>query len=261
MNSKDTADWIELQMPEGYENAYWPAFCQGRAAFEAHDFSQTLPRWIFWGEIPGGAIEPYEPPDETANRIGVPACSLDGRYMAFSARRGLDWFLDIADLTSGSLIFENSSQEYPMLGYSTWSDVADSFVWMGFRNSGYFDINRTGGFRTPGGDQTQLIAQGKYPALSPDGSRLAYFCGNLLSLCVVDLDSGETLFEETISYYVQIDGEQGQASATWSRDGEWIYFASSVSGNWDIYRIRPDGTGRQNMTQDWLSDEIMPAAR
>jgi Tol biopolymer transport system component len=41
----------------------------------------------------------------------------------------------------------------------------------------------------------------------------------------------------------------------WSRDGRWIYFTSERSGNWQIYRIRPDGGEpervRTNPHREW----------
>jgi Tol biopolymer transport system component len=53
-----------------------------------------------------------------------------------------------------------------------------------------------------------------------------------------------------------------QPSTAWSADGLWIYFASAEDGDWDIYRIRPNGSGLENLTSDWgSSDEIMPALK
>lgn len=36
---------------------------------------------------------------------------------------------------------------------------------------------------------------------------------------------------------------RGAVTPAWSPDGEWIAFASNHEGNYDIYRVRPDGTG------------------
>lgn len=41
----------------------------------------------------------------------------------------------------------------------------------------------------------------------------------------------------------------GQGSdATWSPDGLWVAFATTRTGNSEIYRVRPDGTGPENLT-------------
>ena len=97
--------------------------------------------------------------------------------------------------------------------------------------------------------------------LSPDGTRLAYFCGNLSNLCMVEWPSLKTLFQMPISYFKPINKKPAPATAAWSLDGAWVYFSSSISGNWDIYRMRPDGSQVQNLTEGSSADELMPSAR
>jgi Tol biopolymer transport system component len=41
---------------------------------------------------------------------------------------------------------------------------------------------------------------------------------------------------------------RGAVTPAWSPDGEWISFASNHQGNYDIYRIRPDGSGMTRLT-------------
>jgi Tol biopolymer transport system component len=53
-----------------------------------------------------------------------------------------------------------------------------------------------------------------------------------------------------------------QPASAWSADGQWLYFASAFDGDWDIYRIRLDGSGMQNLTEDWgSSNEVNPALK
>ena len=55
-----------------------------------------------------------------------------------------------------------------------------------------------------------------------------------------------------------------QPASMWSGDGQWIYYASAKDGDWDIYRIHPDGTGEENLTDDFLGgggNEIYPTVR
>lgn len=40
----------------------------------------------------------------------------------------------------------------------------------------------------------------------------------------------------------------GAVTPAWSPDGEWIAFASNHAGNYDIYRVRPDGSGMTRIT-------------
>jgi TolB protein len=47
----------------------------------------------------------------------------------------------------------------------------------------------------------------------------------------------------------------GQGSdATWSSDGLWVAFATTRTGNSEIYRVRPDGTGPENLTRRPAND-------
>lgn len=42
---------------------------------------------------------------------------------------------------------------------------------------------------------------------------------------------------------------RGAVTPAWSPDGQWIAFASNHEGNYDLYRIRPDGTQMSRLTQ------------
>jgi Tol biopolymer transport system component len=41
---------------------------------------------------------------------------------------------------------------------------------------------------------------------------------------------------------------------TWSPDGLWVAFATSRDGNSEVYRVRPDGTGPENLTTNPSND-------
>jgi hypothetical protein len=262
MDSAHTQEWRSLGVPEGYEFVRWPSFCGNQVLYEVEDRALTLPRWVYVVDMNANSLESFKMPEGmTADRLASPTCSPSGRYMGISAQRDYVWRLDILDLVQSSLIYEQESLEYPMLGFATWGKTEDNFLWMGFRSSGYFDLNETSGYLTPGNATTRFISQGKYPAFSPTGDYLAYFCGNMLDLCLAAWPSGEIVSQQAINYYKKIDGEQVTSSVSWSRDGKWLYFASSQTGNWDIYRMHPDGSEMQNLTIDWPSDEIMPASR
>lgn len=43
-------------------------------------------------------------------------------------------------------------------------------------------------------------------------------------------------------------------SPAWSPDGLWLAFATNRTGNGEIYRVRPDGTGPENLTNDPAED-------
>ena len=82
------------------------------------------------------------------------------------------------------------------------------------------------------------LAFAYHPALSPDGTRIAYFDGmfdHSHSLWVANADGTErrVLLDDEFS-------ESGHMRAlTWSPDGGWLAFSTDDS----IYLVRPDGTG------------------
>lgn len=79
---------------------------------------------------------------------------------------------------------------------------------------------------------------------SPNGKRVAY-CGirdNVFDIYTISIDGGE---ETRLTH-----GEGRNDGPDWSADGEWIYFNSSRTGLMQIWRIRPDGSGLQQLTDD-----------
>lgn len=87
---------------------------------------------------------------------------------------------------------------------------------------------------------------------SPDGERLAYVGvrrdGGPVSLLTCRTDgSDEVCLAEDFDH---IDGPD------YTPDGEWIWFNGEREGRVDLWRIRPDGSGRERMTAgdtvDWF---------
>ena len=82
------------------------------------------------------------------------------------------------------------------------------------------------------------------PAISPDGKWLSW-----------QTDANGT--DDEI-YIAKIDGSNprnltktgGQDGHPWfSRDGKWIVFESDRSGNWEIWRMRTDGSNQEQLTE------------
>lgn len=79
---------------------------------------------------------------------------------------------------------------------------------------------------------------------SPDGKSLAY-CGirdEVFDIYTIPVGGGE---ERRLTH-----GEGRNDGPDYSADGQWIYFNSSRSGLMQIWRIRPDGTDVQQITDD-----------
>ena len=111
-------------------------------------------------------------------------------------------------------------------------------------------------------DRGERIEDAKHPALSPDGHQLAFHClvNNIRYICLSDMGSNTAKKLRRIEQD-KINGQSIDSSCMWSGDGNWIYFSSSEDGDWDIYRIRPDGDDVKNITANWHSNEYMPALR
>jgi hypothetical protein len=73
---------------------------------------------------------------------------------------------------------------------------------------------------------------------------------------VVTVSNARTLVNLS---YSSIDGVKMPATAMWDSSGEWIFYSSIDGGDWDLFRIRPDGIGHSNITLDWPSNELTPA--
>ncbi len=79
---------------------------------------------------------------------------------------------------------------------------------------------------------------------SPDGSTIAY-CGirdGRKDIYIQPVAGGE---ETRLT-----DGTADNDGPDYSADGGWIWFNSTRSGHMQLWRIRPDGTGLQQMTDD-----------
>lgn len=83
---------------------------------------------------------------------------------------------------------------------------------------------------------------------SPDGAQLAY-CGirdGEFGIYTISVEGGEE--QELIRGGGHNDGPD------YAPDGQWIYFNSDRSGLMQIWKIRPDGTGLTQVTDDGFSN-------
>jgi hypothetical protein len=89
------------------------------------------------------------------------------------------------------------------------------------------------------GQALQSITAGNAPAWSPDGTRLAYECGE--DICMVNADG---------SGFAQLTGNPaGNHHPTWAPDGLKIAFAATHAGVVDLYVMGADGSGIVRLTQ------------
>ncbi|MBC8009158.1 MAG: TolB family protein [Burkholderiales bacterium] len=106
---------------------------------------------------------------------------------------------------------------------------------------------------TGGGEPRLVTTQGLsyLHGWSPDGSRLIYTAkrpetGTALNIYRIPVEGGA---EERLS-----DGPGLDDGSEYSPDGRWIYFNSNRSGVMKIWRMRPDGSGVEQVTHDEFND-------
>ena len=256
MDTNNPGNYIPLPIPSGYNWSWWPSFCGDRIATEVQDTSSSskYPQWIYLLDPVNGSVDQLNVP-ESPSGLGVPRCSPDGKYISFSIYKDKNWSLRVAQL-SGTQASPVTSP--PGFGYATWPASNYDFFFMLLNKDKSFSIYKALNFLPSGGRKSQeIISIGKYPAISPDGQYLVYVC-EVTKLCLRDLNAGQTTKIATLSY-VKVKSRDIPASPMWSSDGQWIYFSSVDGGDWDIFRIHPDGSGLENLTADWSSNEVMPA--
>ena len=212
----------------------------------------------------GGGTKIWTPPSYiNADMVGVPRCSPNGAEIAYSVKRDDGWkYFYIHTIDSKS---EQYYREYNALtGFTSWTD-SNNFAFMTYDNDKILIIKAYG---NPSDITPEKVENGeridvsKYPSLSPNGQQLAFYCriNNKRYICLLTVGSNtaQTLHQVQTRDFC---GQSQENTPMWSGDGEWIYFSSSEDGDWDIYRMRPDGSEVQNLTDDWDTNELMPALR
>ncbi len=257
----NTREIKTIPRPSGYERVWWPSFCGNSIAVEAQD-TDSGDQWIYLINILAGNADRLSAPDSPM-KLGVPRCSPGGEYLAYSANYSdSKWALFVTDFSQTYQHLPTGSQ---ISGYASWPSFGTDFLFQVITQDDYKNVI----YRLVGDlsvEQYIKIENGANPALSPDGSRMTYSCqvnGNDRTLCVANAD-GTNVVELVEIIRVQVPGVGWgiQPASAWSADGQWIYFASAIDGDWDIYRIRPNGGDLENLTEDWgSSNEVNPALK
>ncbi|MGH2785871.1 MAG: hypothetical protein ACRDJ1_11460 [Actinomycetota bacterium] len=128
--------------------------------------------------------------------------------------------------------------------------VSGRIVFQGRDHTGY-------GIFTMRGDGTDMrvveipIARSLgFPRLSPDGKLLAFIAESddgVEDLYLADADGSDPRV-------IAPSPEEPEGAPGWSPDGASIVYSSRRDGNWEIYRVRPDGTGLRRLTNDAAFD-------
>lgn len=180
---------------------------------------------------------------------GFPAWSSDGLALAYlHDTPGAGWLLTSIEPATGKA---HTLSATPVMGSRpVWSPDCRSIAVVRVnaeRGSDIWLIAADGS-----GGERRLVGgpfETRSPSFSPDGSRLAYICGEAgsLDVWVVDMDAGEPqrLTQATNPL------DEPRWSPRWSPDGRWIAHVSSRSGernNDDLWLVSPDSEQQRQLT-------------
>ncbi|MEM7538380.1 MAG: SH3 domain-containing protein [Chloroflexota bacterium] len=167
--------------------------------------------------------------------------SVDGRQIVYYAwpekageKRGV-WIMD-SDFTNERLVIQGGA-------YPSFSPGGDRLVLNG--GPDIYVINTDGG-------GLRGLTRGEYPAWSPVDDRIVHRAcvGGGCGLWIIDANSSDPNARSRVT----TGGSDGQPS--WSPDGSRIAYISQEDGNFEVYVIGADGSGKIRLTNDLASDGL-----
>ena len=197
---------------------------------------------------PGEAIDGLDPKVDLVYASGFPAVSRDGRHLVVSERTGRGRPDDRTSLAVWDTDGTHPRRIFRADGSTLSPQWSSDGQWIVFGVGNYF-LARTRPaqvmlVRSDGSDARPLTTgpgNAGFPSFSPDGTQVVYrfWTDTAGGLRVVDVSSGsvQTL---TTGY---------DNFPSWSPKGDRIVFSRLANDNFDIYAIRPDGTGVIRLTQ------------
>jgi TolB protein len=169
--------------------------------------------------------------------ISAPAWSPDGKRIAFTFVS--EGNADIAAVDDEGAHFEKLTTQPTIDCAPAWSPDGGQIAFTSDRSGSpqVYVMDATGG------NIRRLTLEGNYndsAAWSPKGDRIAYVTRESPGFQIVVSDVlGELP--------VRITDRGSNEDPSWSPDGMWIAFSSNRDGDWELFRIHPDGSGLQRI--------------
>jgi Tol biopolymer transport system component len=225
--------------------------------------------------------------DHIETLFSPPAWSPDGRWILFSVRVEPDQ-TDIIRIEADSGEIHYLTNDEPSDESPTWSPSGD---WIAFSSTRDEDGFKVYVMRPDGSDIRRVVDCGSgRPVWSPDSQWIAFTstCFGTLGLYRARVDGtgleqltdipvvgmfswspdGRWLafYAEDATLYLvevetgvvrQFDVEAVAAGRPeWSPDSEWLVFTGEINEQWDLFRVHPDGSHLENLTQNPDTDML-----
>lgn len=163
-------------------------------------------------------------------KIGTPAWSPDGRWLAFASRRAENWDLYLMDMQSGVVV--RLTRDPAFEAGPSWSPDSQWLAYETYEN-GNLDIHIISVDGEESYQLTQDPAADFSPAWSPDGRYIAFTSlrdGNK-EVYAISLDGGDI-------FNLSNTPNQDEDNVAWSRQGTYLAYSAGVPGNEEI-RLQP----------------------
>jgi TolB protein len=170
-----------------------------------------------------------------------PRWSPDGFHIAFESDRGGVQDIYLTDMNGTSVSKITGSLSPSRIG--SWSPDGGALVYWSLVPD---SLGATWQIFTAGvsGGETQRLTSGggnkSAPVYSPGGDSIAYLHGGRIFI----MDSQGSGHREIPSGVDSV-----VAPIAWSLDGQYIFYTGFVGGRSDIYRVKPPGSDRMNLTR------------
>jgi tetratricopeptide (TPR) repeat protein len=175
-----------------------------------------------------------------------PAVDPSGRRIAYKSLLGESIGIHAGDAGGGNDVrITNFAED----SFPSWSPGGDKIALASNREGDrlwrIYMIYVTGS----GGSESVSLGLGTYPAWSPKGDFIAYRgCNEQGGEC------GLYLVDSSAVTHQRLTMVESDTAPAWSPDGSQIAFMSAGEGNWEIYLVGADGSGRQRLTFSAAND-------